>query len=410
VHRLFGVAEIRVETGGGDKPEATISVLHETAFEEMRRRIFEGRARAVPAAVDHTEAAEAPAAEADSSTLLHLPLRELLLNGVLDNRGVFIIATAYGVLWEAGLLGAFWDRLTGFAYGSGMIRETVSTIAAGRVPSLLPIAILLVGLVGVLLAVRVLSMIWSVLRLYDFRLTRTGDDLRTEYGLLTRVTATIPLRRVQSLIVGETLLQRLLSRMSVRVETAGGQAKPHNGEMKQPRESLAPLIHRDAVPALVRQVLPGFDLHALDWQPLHPRAFRRALRPALVLLTIATVVTVAWFGWKVLLLLPFALAWVAFTTAKHVAHTHWASTDAVVAFRSGWLWRRLTVVPVAKIQAVGRFESPFDRRALMASIRVDTAGGASPMHRISIPYLARETAAGLYERLAAQTAQTAFRW
>ena len=46
----------------------------------------------------------------------------------------------------------------------------------------------------------------------------------------------------------------------------------------------------------------------------------------------------------------------------------------------------------------------------MASIRVDTAGGASPTHRISIPYLARDTAAGLYARLAAQTAQTAFRW
>jgi hypothetical protein len=46
----------------------------------------------------------------------------------------------------------------------------------------------------------------------------------------------------------------------------------------------------------------------------------------------------------------------------------------------------------------------------MAGVRVDTAGSASPAHRISIPYLARETAAMLYERLAAQTAHTAFRW
>ena len=119
---------------------------------------------------------------------------------------------------------------------------------------------------------------------------------------------------------------------------------------------------------------------------------------------------VAWLGWPVLVLLPFALAWVAFATAKHLAHTHWTASDDAVVFRSGWLWRQITVVPVAKIQAIGRFESPFDRRALMASIRVDTAGGASPTHRISIPYLARDTAAGLYARLAAQTAQTAFRW
>jgi hypothetical protein len=46
----------------------------------------------------------------------------------------------------------------------------------------------------------------------------------------------------------------------------------------------------------------------------------------------------------------------------------------------------------------------------MAGIRVDTAGSGATAHRISIPYLARETAAALYERLASQTAQTAFRW
>jgi membrane protein YdbS with pleckstrin-like domain len=74
------------------------------------------------------------------------------------------------------------------------------------------------------------------------------------------------------------------------------------------------------------------------------------------------------------------------------------------------LWRQITVVPIAKIQVVGRAESPFDRRAAMAGVRVDTAGSASPVHRISIPYLARETAAMLHERLATQTAQTAFRW
>src|SRR5687767_7945774 len=57
-HRLLGVAEVRVETGGGQAPEATIRVLHETVFEEMRRRSFEGRAAiAGTAAPDVDEAA-----------------------------------------------------------------------------------------------------------------------------------------------------------------------------------------------------------------------------------------------------------------------------------------------------------------------------------------------------------------
>jgi putative membrane protein len=254
-------------------------------------------------------------------------------------------------------------------------------------------------------------MAWSGVRLHDFRLSRVGDDLRTEYGLLTRVTATIPLRRVQTLTIRQAPLQRLFDRMSIRVDTAGGHGHPQNGAPKQPREMLAPLIRRATVPALVREVLPGFELSALDWQPLHPRAFRRALKPPLLVVIATTAGLVTWLGWPVLVLLPFVLAWTAFSTSKQVQHTHWALTDDTIAFRSGWLWRQVVVVPIAKIQAVGCAESPFDRRAAMAGVRVDTAGGApSPSHRISIPYLARETASTLYDRLASQTAQTAFRW
>jgi uncharacterized membrane protein YdbT with pleckstrin-like domain len=44
--------------------------------------------------------------------------------------------------------------------------------------------------------------------------------------------------------------------MSVRVETAGGHAA-HGEHAKQTRESLAPIIRQSAMPALVREVLPG---------------------------------------------------------------------------------------------------------------------------------------------------------
>ena len=79
-------------------------------------------------------------------------------------------------------------------------------------------------------------------------------------------------------------------------------------------------------------------------------------------------------------------------------------------FRSGWLWRELTVARFNKMQAVSLGESPFDRRARMASIRVDTAGAGNTSHRVNIPYLARRTADALYHQLCGEAARTAFRW
>ena len=164
-----------------------------------------------------------------SRTLLHLPLSELLLQGVLDNRGMILVTTVYGLLWQAGLFQGAWDRMANGWYGPGLVRDTIGRVAAGELLPWGQITVVLVGIVGLLVFIRVVSMIWSALRLYEFRLSRVGEDLRTEYGLLTRVTATIPLRRVQTLTIREAPLQRLVKRMSVRVETAGGHGSPEAG-------------------------------------------------------------------------------------------------------------------------------------------------------------------------------------
>jgi membrane protein YdbS with pleckstrin-like domain len=107
-------------------------------------------------------------------------------------------------------------------------------------------------------------------------------------------------------------------------------------------------------------------------------------------------------------LLPVAIGWAMLTARQHVSHLRWAASDDVVAFRSGWLWRQTTIARVARIQAVSCLESPFDRRAAMARVRVDTAGAGERSHRIDIPYLRRDTAADLYRRLSAGAAATPF--
>jgi len=116
------------------------------------------------------------------------------------------------------------------------------------------------------------------------------------------------------------------------------------------------------------------------------------------------------FNWWALVVLPVAIAWAILVARQRVRHLGWAATDDVVAFRSGWLWRSVTVARVVKIQAVTRLESPFDRRSAMARVRVDTAGASERSHRVDIPYLARDTADGLCSRLAVQAASTEFRW
>jgi putative membrane protein len=405
-HRAFGVVDVRVETGGGSRPEARMSVLPVAALDDMCARVFAGRVR--PAS-NEAETADAPAQPDLDTTgeLLHLPLRELLLCGFLENKGMVLVGAAYGTLWEAGALNGVWSWLfEGNVDARGLLRELAAAML-GRGP--LPVGRVSLALGGValfLVLVRAISMAWAFVRLYDFRLTRRGDDLRATYGWLTRVTATIPLRRVQTVTIDQGWLHRRLGRASVRVETAGGEG----GSAVRDREWVAPLIRIERVPQLVAEILPGVALEDATWQPVHPRAFRRAVKPALVVSVAITALIVFLIGWRGMAVsVPF-VAWAVVTARLHVRHLGWAATDQWVAFRSGWLTYGQTLVKVNRIQAVSTHASPMDRRSAMARLRVDTAGAGERSHRVDVPYLGAAVADALRQRLAAQAARTRFRW
>ena len=63
------------------------------------------------------------------------------------------------------------------------------------------------------------------------------------------------------------------------------------GGLRRVREWLAPLLHEPALPSLLQHVMPDLDLSSLAWQPLHPRAFARAVKPNLIMTSLVTLVS-----------------------------------------------------------------------------------------------------------------------
>lgn len=393
LHRLLGVVEVRVQTGSGLEPEAVLKVLRLSDFEALRAEVFAGRA-AAPAG---PEAAPAPP---PARELLRLSTGELVLCGLVRNRGWLVVAAAYGLAWELGLFERLGDAFVGERDVARLEQAVSGSLLAGA-------ALAGAALLALVLLLRLFSVAWTLVRLHGFRLVRAGEDLRTEFGLLTRVSQTIPLRRIQTLTLQEGPLHRLTRRVALRVGTAGGAA----GEEKAAgREWLAPILHREALPGLLREVLPELDLCALPWQPLHPRALRRRLRLALVLAVLLALPALPWLGaWTAALAAGLA-AWLALLAWRGLAHMGWALTDEAVIWRSGWLWRETTVARVARIQAVSLHQSPFDRRHGMASVLVDTAGLQAALHRVQVPYLPHAAADALAAALARAAARTEFRW
>jgi putative membrane protein len=413
LHRLFGVVEVRVQTGSGSEAEATFGAVPMTALEEMRAHVFARRSpaaatdgEAAPVAGDAPGSAATAATAAPPRTLLRLSPRDLVAYGVIENRGFIVIAAAFGLLWEIGPASGVFERVAGEdEQARGVIRSLVRQIAdgGGILTALWVLPLVVVALMAVS---RVFSIAWALVQLHAFTLTRVGEDLRAEYGWLTRVTATVPLRRIQTVTVREGLWHRVFKRASVRVSTAGGSG-PQTARPQ--REWLAPILRRDQVERLVGEILPGFDLAQVRWRPIHPRAFRRAIKPRATVALVAAAVVVLAAGTPGLWLAPPLFGWAVLATHLYVRRLGWALLDDAVLFRRGAFSRFVTIARFAKIQAVELHETPFDRRTGMLCVRVDTAG-AGESFRVDVPFLPRDEARALGRRLAVEAAETTFRW
>lgn len=425
LHRWLGVAEVRLETASGSKAEAVIRVLSMDAIEEMRSRVFAGKARA---AEDAGEGAEtgAPAGH----TLVHMPTADVVRYGLIDNRGMVVVGAIMGLGWQLGFFDGggpqpwSWtsrDEIRDDLRGEGGEPSlpfgwedlpgwlTFHPQETGWLAPILTFALLLVAAWIVL---RLFSVGLALFRLYDFRLTRDGEDLRTELGLFTRFTATIPRPRIQLLSIESGWLARRFGRVQVRVETAGSAfSRDSDGDASERRARwLAPLLPEDRLRPLLAETLPELDWDALDWQPLPPRAKRRVRNRALVVvLLICLPLGFLLSPWVFLLLLP-GVAWAEVHARLWLRHAGWALAGPTVAYRSGWWKRKRSVVRFSKMQTVRLSHTPFDRRYGMASVAVDTAGAGSISHRVDVPFLPLDVARSLRDRLYAEAAETAFRW
>ncbi len=410
IHRSLNVALVRVETASGGKPEAVIRVLSLGAVDEMRSRVF--GARGEPAVV--SESAPQGAAVDDAPVparrlLLEMPALDLVKLGVVSNKGLVVVGAVVGLLWQQD----GWLQLDGAEsvepwIGSG--RAWLATVWDSPIVVVVFVVLTVLLIAAVLL--RVFSIGWFLFQLYGFTLTRRGNDLRAEYGLLNRVSRTIPRPRIQTLKTIESPLHRWFDRQSVELQTIGGGGEEIDLEDSGPRTQgrwLAPMIPTSRVPKLLREVLPQADLDDVQWRPIAWRAWRRIFKRWAVLVAISTLAGAVFLD-------PWAAA---FGTAAmplayvhshlYVKHAGYALTAWGLLFRTGWWERTTKIVGYGKIQTVGREESPFDRRNDMASVRVDTAGAEMIGHTIVIPYLEAEVAAEVSRHLYEESSRRNFR-
>jgi putative membrane protein len=395
LHRLLGVTELVLESGAAGKPEAVMRVL---GVAEAAR--IAGMLRSVSTADHATPDVVASPAAAATQELLRIPTDELILHGIISNRGFVVIALAFGIISQnrelLDLLPIDFKQLMKDS------TDTAAGIDAGAI-----LGVLLVLLLGFVVLVRLLSIAFALFTLHDFTLRRAGDRLRMNRGLLSRVDVSGRVSGFQRIVLEQSLLHRAFRRCAVKVDLAGASLLGTPEAADSRLDTLAPIATPARARSLLQELVPGLDLEAMPWQPLHRSAAVRRWQKTMwwLLPTLTLVVAAAGLiPGLPSVALPGALVAATLGLGLSVMHAwQWArwsafaASDGVIAFRSGAWARQWTLVFDDRAQSTALRRSPRDRREGTASLAVDVQS-MTVSQALHIPYLD----AALGERLNAR--------
>ena len=398
LHRLLGVATLRVETAGGaSASEVDLDVIALAEAESLRAALLRARAATageapgtgppggpgdgahgawygapggtedqapggteggaprgtgvpLPGTVGPAEVAGRP----PERDLVRLSLGEVALAGVTSARAAAVLAVLSPVF-------QLFDQAPGWVLDR-VDPEALAPSSPLVVAALVPLAVL------VWLGLAAAS---SVVTHAGFVLARSGDNLVVRRGLLERREAVVPLVRIQVVRIEESLLRRGLGFASVRIQSAGAAGRADDRASRL----AVPILRADRVNQVLGELLPGAAPVPLLLAP-PPAARRRAIaRRVVPALVAAAAVTVVLRPWGLLALAAVPLAALAGEAAyRNLGH---ARRTGFLTARQGALLRTTTVVPVAKAQSARVHASLFQRRAGLATLYVDVAGGGT---------------------------------
>ena len=417
LHRLMGVAEVRVETASGTKPEATLRVISMAQMESLRSAVFGLQAKVkqsgdqldvaqlddqagadgiANSGVDAAGQMAGPRANVNDETILEIPLNWLLRAGLASNRGMIMVGVAAGFYFQFSP-----DSRYDFDWARHIVPVDTS------VASLVAMAV--AGIAVLFVFLRLFGIGWYILRFFGYKLVSHGDDLRISCGLFTKVSATVPRNRVQFISIHRNLLMRLMGLTSIRIETAGGAGKSQeNATETVSKRWFVPVIPEDRLPALLsvlRPELESWNESKLEFKSLSPKAGKRLCRLAIVQSVLFAVVGLfvsRYWGWALgIVALPLLIKW-AYKKSKAMRY---ARTENGVVYRSGVFNRKTSMTFFEKIQTLRVDQSPFDRRWNMARLSVDTAAAGPADHRIEVPYLDEAFAQEEFQFLRVKTGQ-----
>ena len=314
IQRIFGVCSVSIDTAGGAANKAVIvPYVQKTQAEELRRELFARKQYAVAvrngAAPDAAVAAMASAAGVPAQALheganvLDAPAeiwqdvrgvfggaavdtgrvtyeygmsnKELVFTGLSNNTAFFVV-----VVGIVGAVSQFMGQMAPIL--SGSMEPLVGNVVATSV-RLFGGSLIAAGVATFLAASLVLwllSAIGACVSYGGFRACRRDNRIEVEHGLLQHRFQGVDVDRVQSVMVKQSFIRRLLGYCELslgKIDAAAENSDDQQKGLSQQGLVIHPFVKMSRVPEILAGIVPEFADVPTENIPVAPVGLRRAL-------------------------------------------------------------------------------------------------------------------------------------
>jgi putative membrane protein len=363
LHRLLGLTTVRFETGSGGGEDGALDALKLTNGEALRDTI-----RDYKSGVTADAANNIPAPEAEEKTPLF----------AMDNRRILIAGVFNFSFILLAVLGTIAQNLD-FLIPEGFFdpRHWIETISQQNNLNGLSMTARIGGVIaaiGSLVAIGFFSgIVRTFIREYGFRLdlADTGQTgFRRRRGLFTLTDMVMPIHRVQAAIVSTGPVRQSFGWYHLKFQSLAGD---QSGETDH---SAAPCAKPEEIDPIIAETQIAELPDGLVFEQVDQAFWWRDAVIIWLVLKIAAL-GLGFFvhtGFFALILLAVPLIAGQFLNWRY---HQFALTENQLFVRSGWWKRKLTMLPLRKIQSADIGQSPLDHPLDLATLTIGIAGGSA---------------------------------
>lgn len=381
------------DAAGSVTQEAVLPGVTKAYAQQMRKQIFAFKAQQQPD--EKTPSSEH--FEAENS--LRISNKEIAKFGLMSNMAILAMAAIAPFI---NVLVDFLEQQI-IAKVEGFYQQELGLLASAATFAMITLIALLV-LTAVMLSVGM-----SLIRFYNFELYFKGQKFKHIAGLLERHQLSMSMDKVQSIVIKQNLMGRLLKRFTVEcLQASSGGIAAGVAAKKNKQTLVLPVLNSEQVDSVCQWIYPWFNSKKLQFNGaeralLYKNLSFYALIPsAIVLLGCYLGDFNAWLSLGVLLILA-GLVTLAYQRYGYYLHEDNGRFYMVV--RKGMIGVHYRVFELYKAQSARSISTYFMRRAGLKSLYIQLASGFAFM-----PYIKQQDADYIIDFTLYQAESTQRNW